>query len=1067
LKKKIHKIWGVGLTVVIAASLILWTAPVSAGTLSWGAEDLPDELEACHVTDLAVSADGGVIYATTGSKLLTGDFTVDADTTDAPSQWTTVPDYPGALTGTINGVFTGTAETGLQGDFAAVAYVTFNTLIEATLKISGTIIDGATTDTMTFSGTVEITDQPEGAGWSVDDETVKITNSDGLITFTDGGFTTSVALVGDGTTTGPGIQIAILADSEQVGAIYRSTNGGESWSTLSNPTGGTVPQLVAVAPDDENYIAVVADNKEVYVSDDAGANWDELTELSALSDLISINDLAISAAKGGNHYVAVAGDTGILGEVWYYKVGGVGSVWTNASAEDGFDDDTPADEKFAGAVAFSPNFASDEVMVAITADGTAVLFQIFSFDQTKWNGEAGFDGYPVDLTQDTNFTLASLDSASIALSPDYLGSDDSMRLAFVGLALTGGSVGDTTGIQRVEDDDNDVLKDDVNIHSVVYDGTNLVAGRYDSTTVYRCADPLGSSPSVKGSAGLKSPGGDTLVLVAFAGNKVVAGTSGDESAFAVSGDDGKTFNDISLIDTTLSVLSDVAVSADGSNAYLVTDDGSDLSLWRYASAWERVLAVDGKTGFIVRTAPDDMDVVYIAEKDSTKIYYSTSAGQDKWHTRISTVDIVDLAVETDGSVVYAATSGGYVSKSTNSGFTWSSKKSSKLSVISMIVSLGEDLLLAGSTDGKAAYTTDGNSSWTKLSGGMTSGSVQVAAEGLDEGDLVVAGVDDDTGGDHLYRWDWDDEEWDDITDVTTDYVTTGIALQDGVLYAVAANITDSKLYRSLNPTSDDPSFNTVDSAGELFNVAPSALRVSVSDTTVKLWAIDSPSALFSYKDTLAAVAPTLLGPADGFINKMNPISGKAFDITFSWERPSKNVDAYDFVIALDSAFNEVVLDQVREKDSSKVGVVAGPAGSKITSDDVDSDFSVEYMPDTTYYWRVRVDAVSGTTLGPIRSPWSEVRSFTIVEAPVAPPVTVAPTPEITVSVPPAPTVVLPAPEIIIPTPEIVLPAPQVTLPPTPAPVAPIPGWALYVIIIIGAVLVIALIVLILRTRRPI
>ncbi|GAG78852.1 unnamed protein product [marine sediment metagenome] len=178
------------------------------------------------------------------------------------------------------------------------------------------------------------------------------------------------------------------------------------------------------------------------------------------------------------------------------------------------------------------------------------------------------------------------------------------------------------------------------------------------------------------------------------------------------------------------------------------------------------------------------------------------------------------------------------------------------------------------------------------------------------------------------------------------------------------------------------------------------------------------------------------------------------------------------MIALDSDFTEVALDQVRVKDSSTVGIVAGPTGSTITVKGEQFTFAVEYMPDTTYYWKVRVDYTEvgdPTTYeyGPVRGQWSEVRSFTVIEAPVTPPVEVAPTPEITVSVPPAPTVILPAPEIIIPTPEIVLPAPQVTLPPSPAPVAPIPGWALYLIIIIGAVLVIALIVLILRTRRPV
>jgi hypothetical protein len=60
MKKKITKIWSVGLVLVLAVSLLIWAAPVSASTLAWGDEDLPDELEVGNITDLAVSLAGGL-----------------------------------------------------------------------------------------------------------------------------------------------------------------------------------------------------------------------------------------------------------------------------------------------------------------------------------------------------------------------------------------------------------------------------------------------------------------------------------------------------------------------------------------------------------------------------------------------------------------------------------------------------------------------------------------------------------------------------------------------------------------------------------------------------------------------------------------------------------------------------------------------------------------------------------------------------------------------------------------------------------------------------------------------
>ena len=100
------------------------------------------------------------------------------------------------------------------------------------------------------------------------------------------------------------------------------------------------------------------------------------------------------------------------------------------------------------------------------------------------------------------------------------------------------------------------------------------------------------------------------------------------------------------------------------------------------------------------------------------------------------------------------------------------------------------------------------------------------------------------------------------------------------------------------------------------------------------------------------------------------------------------------------------------------------------------------IPGVTYYWRVRTDA-------PFRSGWVS-RSFKVAEAEGLPPVTVEipPTPDITVE--------MPAPEVTVTIP------PVVQVPPAAAPITPGFIWG---IIVIGALLFVALIVLIIRTRR--
>ncbi|MFC1931752.1 WD40/YVTN/BNR-like repeat-containing protein [Chloroflexota bacterium] len=926
MKKKITKIMGIGLALVLASSLLFMVLPASAGTLSWGSEDLPAEdnyvlLSDSDVVDIAVGASGDVIYTCNGTE-----------------------------------------------------------------------------------------------------------------------------------------------------NIFRSSNGGESWSKITVLSGSVMPDadLITVAPDDENYIAVCAtDNSTVYISSDAGANWDSLGAPGAYTT----TGLAISPEKSGKYTIAISLNDGGNGEVWYYEIGAVGATWTDASAitSGGYTTSTHA-----GAVAFSPNFPSDQVMVAVTANATDIFLQIFSFNQDLWNSTAGaFDGYPVSIIEESSDAVVDgLDSASIAMAPDYLGSDDSMRVCFVGITTTGTASGDDAdGIFRLEDDDVEALKEDKNIHSVDFDGSRLVAGRYDAIDIYRSSDPLASSPSVSGSTSSKEPGGDDKVVAAFAGADVVVGTSGVESCFSVSADDGKTFNDISLIDTTLTILCDVAVNEDGSKIYMLSANGTGaagtvaLSVWRYESRWERIYSNQSRDDdYILRVATGDDDVIYLADTGSSAktIYYTSDGGMTKWHTRTSRYDITDLAVEADGDVAYVMTDNGYVSKSTNTGFTWDSKVSSKLQAgSSMLVSLGEDLLLGGSSDGYVSYSTNGNSSWTLIDDDI-GGAVQVVATGLADGDFLIAAS--DTANDYIYNLELgEDDEWNAIT--ADDYIADGfkvygVALAEGVFYAVGANSTGniSQLYRTLSPTSGDPTWSTVNSAGEQFDSTPSALRVSVDAGVTKLWAINSDAmTLFSFKDTLAINGPSLTAPADGFKVTVNPVTGRANQLIFSWKSLSDNIDEWDFVIATDADFDEAVLDEpvvAAADEGDTVSQVVGPY--------VSTAFGIDFMPNTTYYWKVRVDAA-----GPIRSQWSEVRSFNTGDLQVFEPVVINQPPAPIISVPPAPEITIEVPEIVMPAYPAPAPAPEIVIPPAPEPTAPIPAYALWAIIIIGAVLVIAVIILIMRTRRPV
>jgi hypothetical protein len=134
--------------------------------------------------------------------------------------------------------------------------------------------------------------------------------------------------------------------------------------------------------------------------------------------------------------------------------------------------------------------------------------------------------------------------------------------------------------------------------------------------------------------------------------------------------------------------------------------------------------------------------------------------------------------------------------------------------------------------------------------------------------------------------------------------------------------------------------------------------------------------------------------------------------TFAWNQADW-ATGYDFEIALDSAFT-IPGWSLTGKNALKTSVYT-------------AEHELEYS--TTYYWRVR--AISGSS----QSEWAVGVFTTMAEPTTPPPPTPQPTPTLTVE------------PIIMPT--------------------PVPLWALISIIAVGGILVIVVIVLIVRTRRPI
>jgi hypothetical protein len=171
---------------------------------------------------------------------------------------------------------------------------------------------------------------------------------------------------------------------------------------------------------------------------------------------------------------------------------------------------------------------------------------------------------------------------------------------------------------------------------------------------------------------------------------------------------------------------------------------------------------------------------------------------------------------------------------------------------------------------------------------------------------------------------------------------------------------------------------------------------------------------------LQAIVPVLSSPGNGSTlpASQNP--------AFSWN-PIGGATSYSFQLSTDPSFATTIYSTTATSAGISLPATVTPL-----------------KPGTTYFWRVKA-------LTPAAGEWSTVANFTVAAQTTAPVVTTnppAPTPTLTVILPPTTTTT-----IVIP--------PATT---TTTEVNPTYIWA---IIIIGAVLVIAVIVLIVRTRRSV
>jgi hypothetical protein len=211
--------------------------------------------------------------------------------------------------------------------------------------------------------------------------------------------------------------------------------------------------------------------------------------------------------------------------------------------------------------------------------------------------------------------------------------------------------------------------------------------------------------------------------------------------------------------------------------------------------------------------------------------------------------------------------------------------------------------------------------------------------------------------------------------IPTSMTITGAVQHEGVVYVVAANSTESKMYKSYElqtaATSALAEWSDATAATEAYTNAPQALKISVSGTAASLWAVDVNSPDYElFKDATALAAPTMASPEDGYGVPVNAGTGQAYNVTFTWARYSdSDITDTELEIATDADFEGVVYTgafDISGQTSDTIAKAIGPTGVETPTNQ-----KVDLMPGSTYYWRVR-------STEPVYSMWSESRSFRVM-----------------------------------------------------------------------------------------
>jgi len=354
--------------------------------------------------------------------------------------------------------------------------------------------------------------------------------------------------------------------------LFRSDDEGRSWAE-TDYEGGAIADIGCSSIDADTIY--VTDGSHVYRSEDAGDSFHMIADgtLPTLDTNESITCLD-GGYVDGDLYLLIGtadADGGDSGSVYYIAETSFGAKWT----------DLEIGNYDVYSIACSPEFADDCQIIAVVTD------EVHSWVINNY-GAPGNWSEAAELVDLSGNSFDIVAASNICFPADY---DDEVFVGVAGDAVNG-------GVYRVNPDAAYRL-DDVNADISSLDLTGkagniqLMAGAQDDTEVYYSSDGGDSWDTPE-----KTPTGDGPTCLVMADDFAESGrayavVSGSGSAFSHTVDGGVTWNQMSLIDTDIQTILDLAPSPNYSqdNTLFMLTWGGEHSLWRSLNGgegWERL-----------------------------------------------------------------------------------------------------------------------------------------------------------------------------------------------------------------------------------------------------------------------------------------------------------------------------------------------------------------------------------------------------------------------------------------------------------------------------------------------